>query len=90
MFDRCKSLFDIHHVASVFEWVISELLSVVGYDFSKKAKSAYDVIPHKFLDLGETSRFNLAKSIRLLNFDSWHLFDGEFLESTDECFFLFQ
>nr|GEW73708.1 hypothetical protein [Tanacetum cinerariifolium] len=51
MLGSCKSLFDIQFVVPVFEWVISELLSVFRYDFSWEAKSAYDVIPHKFLDL---------------------------------------
>ncbi|GJS10140.1 hypothetical protein Tco_0366936, partial [Tanacetum coccineum] len=42
MLDGCKSLFDVQLFAPVFEWIITELLSVVGFDFPWKTKSTYN------------------------------------------------
>ena len=44
-------LLDAYVCTPVFERVILELLSVVGYDFPREPKSANYVVPYKFLYL---------------------------------------
>ncbi|GKE22954.1 hypothetical protein Tco_1434466 [Tanacetum coccineum] len=51
MFEEREPLLDVELFAPVFEWVIPELLSVVGYDFSWQPESTHDVVPYEFLNL---------------------------------------
>ncbi|GKD09812.1 hypothetical protein Tco_1189497, partial [Tanacetum coccineum] len=58
MFDGREPLLDVELFTPVFEWVIPELLSDVGYDFSWQHESAHDVVPYEIFNLVSHYRCN--------------------------------
>ncbi|GJT63864.1 ribonuclease H-like domain-containing protein [Tanacetum coccineum] len=58
MFHGSKTLADTQLFAPIFEWVVSELFSIIRDYFSWESKSTNYIIPYKFFDLVARYGFN--------------------------------